>query len=402
MKLLNCFKCPFLSNFLLISSTFALSASTFAAPRIKDVLQLKVIGKNEHVVFFPTCAYQTLEKDWIVPIHGWIYNPERRSKRRRAVLSLLTNVVDDVLDLDESEINKDILYKRVNPFIVDNHRRRKITLRFNDEIQRELPKRSRKNGHFTASLKFTPEELEHIRNSENTISYQAVTGIKNDNRVFQGTTQVLEPTGFSVISDVDDTIKLSYVLDKKKLVRHTFLQDFVAVPDMSNLYQRWYKERHASFHYVSSSPWQLYSELALFLQSTGFPPASSFSLKSIRLKDRSVLTLFADPMVSKLAKISSLLETYPRRTFVLVGDTGERDPEVYGEICRQYPNQVERVFLRDVIGGLSEEVLQTLKVKQEKKKRGIVLNAPDRLEKAFDGVSPETWSVFTNVKEINY
>jgi phosphatidate phosphatase APP1 len=142
--------------------------------------------------------------------------------------------------------------------------------------------------------------------------------------------------------------------------------------------------------------------LALFLQSTGFPPASSFSLKSIRLKDRSVLTLFADPMVSKLAKISSLLETYPRRTFVLVGDTGERDPEVYGEICRQYPNQVERVFLRDVIGGLSEEVLQTLKVKQEKKKRGIVLNAPDRLEKAFDGVSPETWSVFTNVKEINY
>ncbi len=241
MKLLNCFKCPFLSNFLLIFSTFALSASTFAAP--------------------------TLEKDWIVPIHGWIYNPERRSKRRRAVLSLLTNVVDDVLDLDESEINKDILYKRVNPFIVDNHRRRKITLRFNDEIQRELPKRSRKNGHFTASLKFTPEELEHIRNSENTISYQAVTGIKNDNRVFQGTTQVLEPTGFSVISDVDDTIKLSYVLDKKKLVRHTFLQDFVAVPDMSNLYQRWYKERHASFHYVSSSPWQLYSELALFLQS---------------------------------------------------------------------------------------------------------------------------------------
>jgi phosphatidate phosphatase APP1 len=85
-----------------------------------------------------------------------------------------------------------------------------------------------------------------------------------------------------------------------------------------------------------------------------------------------------------------------------VGDTGERDPEVYGEICRQYPNQVERVFLRDVISGLSEEVLQTLKVKQEKKKRGIVLNAPDRLEKAFDGVSPETWSVFTNVKEINY
>ena len=139
----------------------AISSSTIAAaPRIKDVLQLKVIGKNEHVVFFPTCAYQTIDNDWIVPIHGWIYNPERRSKRRRAFLSLLTNVVDDVLDLDESEINKDILYKRVNPFIVDNHRRRKITLRFNNEIQRELPKRSRKNGHFTAALKFTPEELE--------------------------------------------------------------------------------------------------------------------------------------------------------------------------------------------------------------------------------------------------
>jgi len=66
------------------------------------------------------------------------------------------------------------------------------------------------------------------------------------------------------------------------------------------------------------------------------------------LKDRSLLTLFGDPEKTKIDTITSILQRYPHRQFVLVGDTGERDPEVYGHMLRQYPHQIQRVFLRDI------------------------------------------------------
>jgi phosphatidate phosphatase APP1 len=206
-----------------------------------------------------------------------------------------------------------------------------------------------------------------------------------------------------VISDIDDTVKISHVLEKKRLMRHTFMEEFQAVSGMAQLYQSWKDTHNASFHYVSSSPWQLYSELASFFSREGFPDAASFHLKEVRLKDRldrTLLNLFADPMTSKISKISSIMDTFPTRTFILVGDTGERDPEVYGEICRRYPNQVQRVFLRDVTSDLSEQVLAHLAKKEEKRKTGIIINAPDRYDKAFEGVPSETWSVFTDATTI--
>ena len=232
------------------------------------------------------------------------------------------------------------------------------------------------------------------------IQYEAVTGIDGDTRSFQGTSQLVDPVGISVISDIDDTVKISHVLEKKRLLRHTFLEEFKAVPGMSRLYQSWKEQHNASFHFVSSSPWQLYEEIASFLAREGFP-AASFHLKSIRLKDRTLLSLFADPMASKLSKISSIMETYPQRRFVLVGDTGERDPEVYGELCRRYPDRVVRVFLRDVTSHLSDELVRELNKKEEKKRSGIVINGPDRFANAFQGVPLETWSLFTDASTLD-
>lgn len=392
--------------------------------KIKDALSLNVIGKDKEVIFFPSAGYRD-GNEYCIPIHGWVFDPERRSLRRRAFLSILANVVDDVLnDKDDDEAtdsiqvsiektndendSKKILSRRVNPFIVDNHRRRKITIRLrasDDDtvITRELPKRSRKNGHFQGLVRLSQEEMDQLKSNNDCIRYEAVTGIKDDERSFAGVTHILEPTGgLSVISDVDDTVKISHVLDKKRLIRHTFLEEFQAVPGMARLYQKWKEEKNASFHYVSSSPWQLYQEIASFLEIQGFPTPASFSLKSIRLKDRSLFNLFADPMVSKLSKISSIIETFPQRKYILVGDTGERDPEVYGEICRRFPHQVQKVYLRDVLSELDPILLQELNAKQLKKKHGLVLDAPDRYTKAFRGVPYDKWSLFTNPDTIDY
>jgi hypothetical protein len=416
--------------------------------KLRDRWQGRVIKRDENVIFFPTSGYyqsstsstststsntESNDNKWILPIHGWIFDPEKKSLRRRAFVALLrsalnrgqnnkkqdrnNNIINDpeqMLLMQEADIGvaKTILTRRVYPFIVDNHRSRRITIQVGN-ITAELAERSGKNGHFQATLQLTQEELDaagfgigidgNDNNNNNIVRYQAVTGIANDPRSFEGASYLVPPTGLSVISDIDDTVKISHVLEKKRLMRHTFLEEFQAVPGMAQLYQSWKDTHNASFHFVSSSPWQLYPELATFFDREGFPEAASFHLKTVRLKDRldrTLVNLFADPMTSKITKISSIMDTYPQRKFCLVGDTGERDPEVYGEMCRRYPNQVQRVFLRDVTSDLSERVLEHVAKKEEKRKTGIIINAPDRYEKAFQGVPSEMWSVFTDASTI--
>ncbi len=75
-------------------------------------------------------------------------------------------------------------------------------------------------------------------------------------KTFTCTVYVLARHGISVISDIDDTIKISNVLSKRLLLKHTFYTYFKPVEGMSDLYQKW-SEQKCQFHYVSASPWQL-------------------------------------------------------------------------------------------------------------------------------------------------
>jgi phosphatidate phosphatase APP1 len=60
--------------------------------------------------------------------------------------------------------------------------------------------------------------------------------------------------------------------------------------------------------------------------------------------------LFKSPERHKRAAIAPLLARYPNRRFVLVGDSGEQDPEIYGALAREHPQQIVRVLIRDVTG----------------------------------------------------
>jgi phosphatidate phosphatase APP1 len=153
----------------------------------------------------------------------------------------------------------------------------------------------------------------------------------------------------SVLSDLDDTIKISEVRDREALLRNTFLKPFRPVPGMAEIYSAWATNHGASFHYVTACPWQLYPELTAGLRTSGFPPGT-FHMKPFRVKDRSFWGLFQSPERHKRKVIEPLLRQFPRRQFVLVGDSGERDPEIYGELARRFPKQVRRVLIRDVTG----------------------------------------------------
>ena len=114
------------------------------------------------------------------------------------------------------------------------------------------------------------------------------------------------------------------------------------------------------------------------LSKEGFP-AGTFHLKTFRLTDASFLNLFEEPYEYKLDILEPLLKTFPRRRFILVGDSSEKDPEVYGELARRCPRQILRIFIRNVTGQDAD---------------------PDRYPKAFEGVPAEVWRVFDDPRAL--
>ena len=330
------------------------------------------IKDDERVILFPTAA--ALDEGgqaWLVPVHGWIFEPESDSMWRSAAIGGLL----EALGRDRSLVEETLFRERARMFLVDNERGKRLEAEIlGRRVELEV---SSPDGHFTGLARL-PRALaaDHGLEENGWLALEAVTR-PGDPRRFAGAAQLLAPEGLSIVSDIDDTVKLSDVADKRELLANTFLRPFRAVPGMAALYRRW-AEAGAAFHYLSASPWQLYPVLSDFLGDQGFP-RGSFHLKPFRAKDRSLLDLFAAPETYKVPLVEAMLRRFPRRGFVLVGDSGERDPEIYGMIARRFPRQVRHIFIREAASGASDGA---------------------RYRAAFDGVPPERWTVFREAVEV--
>ena len=50
----------------------------------------------------------------------------------------------------------------------------------------------------------------------------------------------------------------------------------------------------------------------------------------------------------KLTQIREILTTYPTLPFILVGDSGQKDPEIYGTLVREFPGRILAIYIRNV------------------------------------------------------
>ena len=272
----------------------------------------------------------------------------------------------------------EVFTERARPFLADNQRGKAIAVRLGAKEHRVGV--SGANGHFHGTIHLRREEVAALLRAPGAelgwITFQAVT-LPGDDRVFSGKARLLAGTGISVISDVDDTVKVSQVRDRGELLANTFLREFRGVPGMAEAYRKWAADG-AAFHYVSASPWQLYDPLARFLAAEGFPEGS-FHLKLFRVKDSSFFDLYANPEAYKRRTIEPILQAFPGRKFILVGDSGEKDPEVYGALARERPAQIAWIFIRDVTGEPADA---------------------KRYRNAFWGVGKDRWMIFRDAEEL--
>jgi phosphatidate phosphatase APP1 len=90
-------------------------------------------------------------------------------------------------------------------------------------------------------------------------------------------------------------------------------------------------------------------------------PAGTMHLRNFRLRDQLLKKLIIRRQGKRRA-IQKLLSCFPQREFVLVGDSGEKDPEIYLKICKRYPGRIKGLFIRDLEHRpMDEELLDSIK-----------------------------------------
>lgn len=317
----------------------AAGLSLLAGPGAGARAQVSPVKPDEHVVLFNTAAWLGDDGRWVVPIHGWIHEPEDSRVRKAAIEMLL----ETGYGIQVTEATRSNFDRRVNALLADNERGKRMVIAIGEE--RFTLAVSAPNGHFRGVAALDAARAQRLAGDGGLLPYRVVLG-DGDARAFTGRSPLIGPHGVSVVSDIDDTIKRTGVRERREMLERSLLRDFEAVPGMAALYRDW-AARGAAFHFVSSSPWHLYPFLLEFTEEAGFPPAT-FSLKPVRVKDRTLLDLFRPGTETKPGQIEPLLARYPGRQFILVGDNGEQDPEVYAQVAARHPGQVLRIYIRNV------------------------------------------------------
>jgi len=329
------------------------------------------VKDDEYIRFFNTTAWLDDDKThWNIPIHAWIYEPEHSEIRINIFAALLSSK----FDLRVTSDTKQNFHQRSNLIIADNERGKRIVIRLAGK-DFTLPV-SKENGHAQTVIKL-PLDVASAFSNGGRLLFFAITAA-DDLRQFEGDVQLVSDSGISVISDIDDTVKITNVRDRYELINNTFFKDFKEAPGMADLYQN--LDTHGvSIHYVSSSPWQLYSPLQEFMQKADFP-RSSMNLKNVRFRDNTFQNLFKKGTDTKPKQIEPILKRYPDRQFILIGDSGEQDPEVYGDIATRYPSQIQKILIRKVDNSDKND---------------------ERYRKAFKNIAGDQWQLFNHPDEID-
>jgi phosphatidate phosphatase APP1 len=158
---------------------------------------------------------------------------------------------------------------------------------------------------------------------------------------------------FVVISDIDDTVMHTGVANKLLMMWRLFVQGAegrTAIPGMAAFLQALHRGPHGKnanpMLYVSRAPWSIYGVLERFFHLHEIPAGPILFLREWGLTLQHPF-----PRRSKGHKrdlIRQIIEHYDDLPFILIGDSGQRDPEVYAEIVKSFPKRVLAVYIRDV------------------------------------------------------
>ncbi|RIV22414.1 DUF2183 domain-containing protein [Fibrisoma montanum] len=157
---------------------------------------------------------------------------------------------------------------------------------------------------------------------------------------------------FGIISDIDDTVLVTEATSLLQTARLTFLGNaYTRLPfgGVAAFYRALQSGPVTTLfnpiYFVSSSPWNLYDLLVDFFRIQGIPKGPIL-LRDLGLsKTQFIKSSHHD---HKLGMIRKVMDVNPQLPFVLIGDSGQQDPEIYSQVLRENPGRILAIYIRDV------------------------------------------------------
>lgn len=243
---------------------------------------------------------------------------------------------------------------------------------------------SNEEGYF--QLTFTPEQPLSVTTE---LWHSLALRVANDSLPatqqppVTATGHVLIPppsSNFGIISDIDDTVLQTNATNLLKMARVVFLNSAHTRLPFKGVAAFYSALHHGSsgndrnpVFYVSSSPWNLYDLLVEFMTIHGIPTGPLF-LQDYGLDPGKLITTSHE--AHKVAAIEQILLTYPDLPFILIGDSGQADPEIYLKVLNAFPEQIRAIYIRDVSDHARDRDVQAL-IQEAQARQVDMLLVPD-------------------------
>ncbi|WP_350346845.1 phosphatase domain-containing protein [Agromyces sp. G08B096] len=175
---------------------------------------------------------------------------------------------------------------------------------------------------------------------------------------------VIDPAAtFGIISDVDDTVMVTALPRPLVAAWNTFVLDEharIPTPGMAVLFDRLVRAHPgAPVIYLSTGAWNVAPALTRFLSRNLFPAGPLLLTDWGPTHDR----WFRSGRAHKQENLRRLAEEFPAMRWLLIGDDGQHDEDLYARFAEEHPDRVAAVAIRRLSTG--EAVLAGGRTKQE-------------------------------------
>lgn len=327
---------------------------------------------------------ETNGKGYVVTVRGWMWCPGLMTRKNRLILSLAKQITryggeaaqqavnrleydprleldtDESLDSDSislassnasmrSENSDSVIKDRLSSFIARSipNAQISITIGSVDTAQAlalvDASCQTDSNGHFEAEV-FVPYQPAVVQ----------VTAVADDTVCSFQEIRLVSVSGYGVISDIDDTVKLTGVVgDKRELMHRLLLGEILSwnIPPVVAWFNILAEQSDVTFHYVSNSPWQLFTLIHQYFDTVKLPPGS------VHLKQYTgnIIASLMEPTSSRKKKsLSKIVDDFPLKSFICVGDSGEQDLEAYADLAKSFPGRIKAIYIRAVPESFSD------------------------------------------------
>ena len=163
---------------------------------------------------------------------------------------------------------------------------------------------------------------------------------------------VIDPHGeFGIISDIDDTVMVTLLPRPFLAAWNTFVLDEHArrpVPGMAVLYERLVRSRpNTPVIYLSTGAWNVAPTLNRFMERNLYPPGPLLLTDWGPTHDR----WFRSGRLHKQQSLERIASELPNIKWLLIGDDGQHDEELYAEFAEKHPNNVSAIAIRQLSTG---------------------------------------------------